>query len=155
VYATFSYTSVLGQEPGTARRIRTRQTARHSCTHPLEQLYDQGVVDREEAAASCLAGLAELYAHTGRPSWHQAMQEIQDNLAAWEVRPTRIGEVMSRAATGFVDSDAWRAEVALQLLVDAGAEVGRARVLRAQVPPRRVVGLTPGVTEPAGSAHAA
>jgi hypothetical protein len=118
-------------------------------------LYDQRVVDREEAAAAGIAGLAELYAHTGRLSWHQAMQEIQNSLAAWEVRPHRIGEVMARAATGFVDSDAWRAEVALQLLVDAGAEVGRARVLRAQVPPRRVVGLTRGTTRRAGSAHAA
>lgn len=113
------------------------------------------MVDREEAAASCIAGLAELYAHTGRPSWHQAIQEIQDSLAAWDIRTQRIGEVMSRAATGFVDSDAWRAEVALRLLVDAGAEVGRARVLRAQKPPRRTIGLTGSTSRPAGSGHAA
>jgi hypothetical protein len=113
------------------------------------------MVDREEAAAASIAGLAELYAHDGRLTWDQGMQEIQDRLAAWEVRPKRIGEVLAKAATSFVDSDAWRAPVALQLLVDAGADVHRAQVLRAQVPPRRVIGLTGGTNRPAGSAHAA
>jgi hypothetical protein len=100
------------------------------------------MMDREEAAAFSIAGLAELYARGDRPGWDRAMQEIQERLEAWEIRPKRIGEVMSRAATGYVDSDAWRAHVALQLLVDAGANVDRARVIRAQVPPRRVIGLS-------------
>lgn len=51
--------------------------------------------------------------------------------------------MLAKAATGFVDSDAWRAQVGLQLLVDAGADVSRARVLRAQVQPRRVVDSPP------------
>jgi hypothetical protein len=38
----------------------------------------------------------------------EAMQEIQDSLAGWEIPATRIGQVLARAATGFVDSDAWR-----------------------------------------------
>jgi hypothetical protein len=84
--------------------------------------------------------------HTGQLSWIQAMQEIQDRLAAWEIRPHRIGEVLARAATAFVDSEAWRATAALELLIDAGADPGRTRVLRAQVPPRRVVGLSAGAT---------
>jgi hypothetical protein len=69
------------------------------------------------------------------------MREIKERLRVWEIRPRRIGEVMSMAATGYVDSDAWRARVALHLLLDAGADEDRARVIRAQVPPRRVVGL--------------
>jgi len=104
-------------------------------------MYDARMMDREEAAAGSIAGLAELYARGDQLGWDRAMQEIQDRLQAWEIRPRRISEVMSRAATGYVDSDAWRAYVALQLLVDAGADMQRARVIRAQVPPRRVVGL--------------
>jgi hypothetical protein len=100
------------------------------------------MTDREAAAAASIAGLAELFAHGGRLSWDTAMQEIQYRLQAWEIRPKRIGEVMSIAATGYVDSDTWRANLALQLLVDAGANVERARVIRAQVPPRRAVGLS-------------
>jgi len=99
------------------------------------------MTDREEAAASSIAGLAELYARGGRLSWDTAMREIKERLRVWEIRPRRIGEVMSMAATGYVDSDAWRARVALHLLLDAGADEDRARVIRAQVPPRRVVGL--------------
>ena len=99
------------------------------------------MTDREAAAAASIAGLAEVYAHGGRLTWDTALQEIQYRLQAWEIRPRRIGEVMSIAATSYVDSDAWRANLALQLLVDAGADVERARVIRAQVPPRRVVGL--------------
>jgi hypothetical protein len=53
------------------------------------------------------------------------------------------------AATGYVDSDAWRAHVALQLLVEAGADVDRAQAIRAQLPPHRVVGLR--TTAPVGS----
>jgi hypothetical protein len=100
------------------------------------------MTDREAAAAASIAGLAELYARDGRLSWDTAMQEIQYRLRAWEIRPKRIGEVMSIAATGYVDSDAWRAPMALRLLVDAGADVERARVIRAHVPPRRIVGLS-------------
>ena len=99
------------------------------------------MTDREEAAASSIAGLAELYARGGRLSWDTAIREIKERLRVWEIRPRRIGEVMSMAATGYVDSDAWRARVALHLLLDAGADEDRARVIRAQVPPRRVVGL--------------
>jgi hypothetical protein len=67
------------------------------------------MMDREEAAAFSIASLAELYACGDRRSWDRAMQEIQDRLQAWEIQPKRIGEVMSRAATGYVDSDVWRA----------------------------------------------
>jgi hypothetical protein len=77
------------------------------------------------------------------------MQEIQSRLQAWEIRPKRIGEVMSTAATAYVDSNAWRAWVTLQLLVDAGADVDRARVIRAQLPPHRIAGLR--ATAPVGS----
>jgi hypothetical protein len=119
-------------------------------------MYDAVMMDREAAAAGSIAGLAELYARDGRLGWDQAMQEIQDRLEAWEIRPKRIGEVMSMAATGYVDSDAWRAPAALQLLVDAAADVERARVIRAHVPPRQVVGLSRAVPQrtliPAGDA---
>ena len=47
------------------------------------------------------------------------MQEIQNHLRIWKIQPDRIREVTARAATNYVDSDAWRADVALQLLVDA------------------------------------
>jgi hypothetical protein len=100
-------------------------------------------------AAASIAGLAELYARDGRLSWDQALQEIQNRLAAWEVRPKRIDEVVSMAATSYVDRDAWRSHVALQLLVDAGANVERARIIRAQVPPRRIIGLRNAVPAPA------
>jgi hypothetical protein len=99
------------------------------------------MTDREGAAASSIAGLAELYARGGRPSWDTAVQGIQERLEVWEIRPKRIGEVLAMAATGYLDSDAWCAHVVLQLLVDAGADVERARIIRAHVPPRRVVGL--------------
>ena len=56
---------------------------------------------------------------------------------------------MSTAATAYVDSYAWRAWVALQLLVDAGADVDRARAIRAQTPPHRSAGLCG--TAPVGS----
>lgn len=109
--------------------------------HPIRtRVRSSGMTDRETAAAASIAGLAQLYAHSGRLTWDTALQEIRYRLQAWEIRPKRIGEVMSIAATGYVDSDAWRADLALQLLVDAGADVERARVIRAQVPPRRVVG---------------
>lgn len=104
-------------------------------------MYDPSVMDREQAAASSIAGLAELYARGERLTWDEAMQEIQARLQAWEVRTGRIGEVMSMAASAHVDSDAWRAWVALQLLVDAGANVDRARVIRARLPLHRVAGL--------------
>ena len=106
-------------------------------------------MDREQAAASSIAGLAELYAHGHRVTWNEAMQEIQARLQAWEIRPKRIREVMSTAATAYVDSYAWRAWVALQLLVDAGADVDRARAIRAQTPPHRSAGLCG--TAPVGS----
>jgi hypothetical protein len=40
-------------------------------------------------------------------------------------------QILSSAATGYVDSEALRAHVALELLVDAGADVERARAIRA------------------------
>ena len=99
--------------------------------------------DREHAAAASIAGAAERYANSGDLTWDTAMQEIQDRLRLWEIRPKRIGEVLSLAATGYLDSDAWYADAVLRLLVDAGADLQRATVLRNQVPPRRVVGLGP------------
>jgi hypothetical protein len=97
--------------------------------------------NRERVAASCIAGLAEIYGRGERYTWEQAMQEIQRELKTWKIQPDRVGEVMAKAATSYVDSDAWRADVALQLLVDAGADVERARAIRAAEPPRRVIGI--------------
>jgi hypothetical protein len=59
----------------------------------------------------------------------------------WKIQPDRVGEAMAKAATSYVDSDAWPADVALQLLVDAGADVEPARAIRAAEPPRRVIGF--------------
>jgi hypothetical protein len=97
--------------------------------------------DRERVAASSIAGVADLYARGDRFTWDSAMQEIQNLFTMWKIHPDRIREVMAKAATSYVDSDAWRADVALQLLVDAGADVQRARAIRAAQPPRRVIGI--------------
>jgi hypothetical protein len=59
----------------------------------------------------------------------------------WRIRPRRTAEVLANAATNYVDSDAWRADVALQLLVDAGTVVDRARAIRAAQPPPWVIGI--------------
>jgi hypothetical protein len=105
-------------------------------------VYDAVVrANREQVAASTISGLAENYARGDRHTWDEAMQEIQDRLRAWKIRPERVAEVMANAATSFVDSDAWRADVALQLLVDAGANVERARAIRAAQPPPRIIGI--------------
>jgi hypothetical protein len=61
-------------------------------------------MDREQAGASSIAGLAELYAHGQQVTWDEAMQEIQARLQAWEIRTKRIVEVMSTAATAYLSS---------------------------------------------------
>jgi hypothetical protein len=93
------------------------------------------VVALAPMAASSIGGLAETYAQRDRLAGDRAMQEIQDRLKMWKIPSDRVTEVLSAAATTFVDSDAWRADVALQLLVDAGADVDRARAIRAAQPP--------------------
>jgi hypothetical protein len=97
--------------------------------------------DRVGVATSSVAAIAEIYARGDRFTWEQAMKEIRNELTAWKIPSERIREVMANAATNYVDSDAWRADVALQLLVDAGADVERARAIRAAQPPRRVIGI--------------
>jgi hypothetical protein len=97
--------------------------------------------DKVRVATSSVAGIAELYARGDRFTREQAIQEIRNELTAWKIPSDRIGEVMANAATNYVDSDAWRADVALQLLIDAGADVERARAIRAAQPPRRVIGI--------------
>jgi hypothetical protein len=56
----------------------------------------------------------------------QAIQNIQRELKVWKIAPSEAGEVMAKTASNYVDSDAWRADVALRLLVDLGADVERA-----------------------------
>jgi SLT domain-containing protein len=104
----------------------------------IERMYDHAVrASGEQVATTGIAWVANAYAQGDRFTREQAMQAIQQELRAWRVQPERTGEVLSSAATGYVDSAALRANVALQLLVDAGADVERARAIRAAQPPRR------------------
>ena len=95
-------------------------------------MYDPVVhVSREQVATIGIAWVANAYAQGDRFNREQAMQEIQNELRAWKVQPERTTEILSSAATGYVDSEALRANVALESLVDAGADVERARAIRA------------------------
>ncbi len=118
--------------------------------HAVEQLYDARVkADRKKVAAACIAGEAENYAIRDRYGRDQAIQNIQRELKVWKIAPSEAGEVMAKAASNYVDSDAWRADVALQLLVDLGADVERARAIRAARPRPRRFGIGGGgLTEP-------
>ena len=130
-------------------------------------MYDASVVkaDRRRVAAQCIAGAAESYAVRNRYGRDRAVQEIQRELKVWKIAPGEAGEVMARAASNYVDSDAWGADVALQLLVDLGADVGRARAIRAAMPPSKPFGIGGGRLreplpgqgngnkEPAGAEH--
>lgn len=100
--------------------------------------------DRKRVAAVCIAGEAENYAVRNRYGLDQAVQNIQRELRVWKIAPSEAGEVMARAASNYVDSDAWRADVALQLLVDLGADVERARAIRAAKPRPRPFGIGGG-----------
>jgi hypothetical protein len=62
------------------------------------------------------------------------MQEIQDSLARYRIPAERINEVLSQAAARYLSTDGglWYAAEALQLLVDAGAIVDRARTIKGE-----------------------
>src|SRR5690349_14674945 len=67
-------------------------------------------------------------------SWQLCRSDDSQVAANTEIRPGSVGSgvhVLSSAATGYVDSEALRAHVALELLVDTGADLERARAIGA------------------------
>jgi len=96
---------------------------------------------REQVAATGIAWVANEYAGGDRFTREQAIQAIEHELRKWKIQAERISEVLSSAATGYVASAAGRESAALRLLVDVGADVQRAHIIRAARPPRRVTAI--------------
>ncbi len=96
----------------------------------LEQVFDYSagmMTTNERLAVASLTGIAEAHAQLRRLTWDEAMAEIQGCLANWKVAADRISEVLSQAASGYLDGETPGAPAALQLLIDAGADLDRAR----------------------------
>jgi hypothetical protein len=80
----------------------------------------------ERLAVASLTGTAEAYAQLHRLDWQSAMTDVQECLAHWKVAAGRVGEVLSHAAARYIDTETPGAPAALQLLIDAGADLDRA-----------------------------
>ena len=94
---------------------------------------------REGLAIAAITGLAEAYASAHRLTWQQAMREIRDRVARYQIPTGRTTEVLSRVACRYLDAGNGYHAVALHLLLDAGADLDRARALRVEAARRRVL----------------
>lgn len=86
---------------------------------------------KERVVAAGLGGLAAGYAQMRRLTRDDALAEIRQDLEASKLDGDQAVAVLSDAAARYVDGDQHYDSEALQLLVDAGADVDRARAIRA------------------------
>jgi hypothetical protein len=98
------------------------------------------------------AGVAERHAHLHRITRQEAMAEIREVLTHHNIPADRVGAVLSEAAAGYltVHDGRWHAERALQVLLDAGADLQRAKAIKTERDARRLALAPPGQLTTAG-----
>ena len=105
--------------------------------------------DPRRVLAAQVTGLAAAYAHMKRLTRAEALAEIGQTLAASNVRPGSADAVdlVTQAASMYVDAtgpETWWFPDAVNLLAEAGADVDRAKQLRAQRPTGDLSRRSPG-----------
>jgi hypothetical protein len=118
----------------------------------IVQVFDTGRVTDEEQAAMAAAGVAERHAHLHRISRQEAMAEIRQVLIRCNIAADRAGAVLCEAAAGYltVHDGRWHAERALQVLLDAGADLQQAKTIKTERDARRLALAPPGQLTTAG-----
>lgn len=96
---------------------------------------------QQRISAAELSGIAAAYAQVKRLTRDQALAEIAEVLAPWP--PDVQAEILADAASAYVDGDRHHDPAATELLTGAGADLDRARRIRAartaQPDPLRIV----------------
>ena len=107
----------------------------------------------EELAAIAAAGVAERHAHLHRITRQEALAEIRQILTTTHAVPVERAEaVLSEAAAGYltVHDGRWHGERALQVLLDSGADLQHAKIIKlerdARVEGNRRATLHPGLS---------
>jgi hypothetical protein len=129
-----------------------RGFARRVAIDELVQVFDTDRVTDEELAAMAAAGVAERHAHLHRISRQEAMAKIHQVLIRQHIPADRVRAVLSEAAAGYltVHDGRWHAERALQVLLDSGADLQRAKDIKTERDARRLALAPPGQLTTAG-----